>query len=189
MVEVLLYPTETLYALGVHALNVDAVATLQLIKGRDPQKAASWLVRSIEDIERYAEVDEMARRIAEHFLPGPLTLVLAAKEEVPRNVIASDGTIGFRISQDPVAQTVVNEHYARHNAPLTATSANVSGAPTLPTPPEIMQQFGEHARDITKVVDDGPRKGLASTIVRVAGGEVRILREGDIAESEIRSIL
>lgn len=189
MIDVLLYPTETLYALGVNALDVDAVATLHVLKGRAPEKAASWLVRSLDDIARYAVLEEPAAEIAARFLPGPLTLVLCARDDVPPSVIAPDRTVGFRISKDTIAQTVVSEFMETHNAPLTCTSANVSGTPTLPTPQEILQQFGEHAADITHVIDDGPRKGLASTIVRVVDGKVTVLREGDIAESAIYAAL
>lgn len=185
MTNVLLYPTETLYALGVNALDVDAIATLQLLKGRGPEKPASWLVRSVADIERYAEVDAAARSIADTFLPGPLTLILRAHKDVPTNVIAADGTIGFRISRDPIAEALISEYMDEHDTPLTATSANVSGAPTLPTPDEILQQFGPHAADISRVIDDGPRKGLASTIVRILDGKVTVLREGEIAEAAI----
>lgn len=186
MTDILLYPTETLYALGVNALDVDAVATLHLLKGRDPGKAASWLVRSLDDIAAYGIFEDRAAKIAARFLPGPLTLVLRAHPTVPSSVIAPDGTVGFRISKDPIAQSVVGEFMDQYRAPLTCTSANVSGAPTLPTPEEILQQFGEHAVDITHVVDDGPRKGLASTIVRAVDGDITVLREGEISEDAIR---
>jgi tRNA A37 threonylcarbamoyladenosine synthetase subunit TsaC/SUA5/YrdC len=76
-----------------------------------------------------------------------------------------------------------------HNAPLTCTSANVSGLATLGTVGEILQQFGARASLIKSMIDDGPRKGLASTIVRVIGEEVTVLREGDITESDIRAVL
>jgi L-threonylcarbamoyladenylate synthase len=122
-------------------------------------------------------------------LPGKLTLVLETLPSVSRNVTAQDGTIGFRISSDPFAQKTIEEFMAQHDAPLTCTSANVSGLATLGTTGEILQQFGPKANLITKIVDGGPRKGLASTIVRVIGDEVTILREGDISEAEILKVL
>jgi L-threonylcarbamoyladenylate synthase len=183
----LLYPTETLYALGVNALEQDALTSLYTLKERDLCKPASWLVRSIEDIRRYAEVSALAERLATRFLPGSLTLVLPALISVSDAVVAPDRTIAFRISSDPVAQEVIADFMEEHHAPLTCTSANVSGSPTLPTPGEILQQFGPRARMITRVIDDGPRKGLASTIVRVVGDNFTLLREGEITEADLRA--
>lgn len=185
MTEVILYPTETLYALGVNALDIKAQESLRALKGRGTDKAASWLVRNMEDVRRYAEVDGIAERIAGRFLPGPLTLVLKAKTDISRKLCAADGTIGFRVSRDPAATELIETYMHEHNAPLTATSANVSGAPCLPTPGEILQQFGAKADEITRIVDDGARKSLASTIVRVVGGTVSVIREGAIGESEV----
>jgi L-threonylcarbamoyladenylate synthase len=181
----ILYPTETLYALGVNALDEKELQKLYALKERDATKAASWLVRDIEDIKKYAEVGEKAEKIIREFLPGKLTIVLQAKKSVPKGVIAHDGTIAFRISNDSLAQKTVTEFMEKYDAPLTCTSANVSGLATLSTPGEILQQFGPKGKGIDTVVDDGPRKGLASTIVRVVGERVTVLREGDITEVQI----
>lgn len=184
-----LYPTETLYAIGVNALNPAELASLFLLKERNKSKAASWLVRSIADIERFAELPQAAAKIAEQFLPGSLTLVLKARVDISDECVASDRTVGFRISSDPVAQSLIATYMEQHQAPLTCTSANVSGAPTLPTVGEILQQFGSRALLITDVIDDGPRKGLASTIVRVVGDNVTFLREGTVSEQDIYDTL
>lgn len=181
----ILYPTETLYALGVNALDAIELQKLYELKGRDSSKVASWLVRDVSDIERYAEFGEVAAKIAAQFLPGPLTLVLTVKETVPDELVAADRTIGFRISPDPMAQTIINAFMTEYNAPLTCTSANVSGQPTMQTVPEILQQFGERADMIDEIHDDGSRKGLASTVVRVIGEEVEVIREGAIPAAAI----
>lgn len=185
----ILYPTETLYALGVNALDLQEIAKLYVLKGRDESKPSSWLVRSLADIEKYAEVSEVAAKIAMQFLPGQLTLVLRARNTVPEYRRKFENEVSFRISSDPVAQKVIAEFMEEYDAPLTCTSANVSGLSTLGTAGEILQQFGEKAKMITKIIDDGPRKGLASTIVRVIGDEVTILREGEITEDEIRKAI
>ena len=188
--KVKLYPTETLYALGVNALDVDELKQLYQLKGRDSDKVSSWLVRSTEDIKRFAETSEKAMKIIEKFFPGQVTLVLQTKEDVSREAVAPDGTIGFRISPDPVTQKVITEFMEEHDgAPLTCTSANVSGAPTFPTIGEILQQFGEKARMIDEIIDDGPRKGLASTVVKVINDEVTVLREGEISEADILEVV
>jgi L-threonylcarbamoyladenylate synthase len=185
----ILYPTETLYALGVNALDVSQLTNLYVLKGRDSTKVASWLVRDVADIERYAELGSVGAEIAKQFLPGQLTLVLPVKDTVPKDVVAPDGTIGFRISADPMAQTIVSAFMAEYDAPLTCTSANVSGAPTMPTVSEILQQFGPRANMIDHVHDDGPRKGLASTVVRVRDELVGLLREGEITAAMINEVV
>ncbi len=188
-VYMILYPTETLYALGVNALDRVASDRLYALKGRDTSKVASWLVRNEQDIERFAEMNDVSRRIVAEFMPGPVTLVLPVRDKVPNELVGSDRTIGFRISSDPMAQTIIDAFFAEYDAPLTCTSANVSGAPTLPTVPEILQQFGGRAGEIDEIHDDGPRKALASTVVRVVGGEIIILREGVISEDDLRGRL
>lgn len=183
----ILYPTETLYALGVNALDQIEVERLFALKGRDEHKAVSWLVRNLDDVRRFAYVSETAECIAKQFLPGPLTLVLPIKEEVPGELVGVDRTVGFRISSDPMAAAIIDAFMTEYNAPLTCTSANVSGSPTYGTTSEILQQFGAAANMIDEVHDDGVRKGLASTVIRIVGDDVTFLREGAISEVDIRA--
>lgn len=185
----ILYPTETIYALGVNVFDEQAMGELFTLKGREEGKAVSCLVRDAADIERFAVVDSVAAKIIAHFLPGPLTIVLRAQPIVPAHCLAPDGTLGFRISSDLIAEQVIADFMAEHDAPLSCTSANVSGLPTLSTPSEIPAQFGEKRVLITTVVDDGPRSGLASTIVRVVDGQMTILREGTITKDELESCI
>ena len=181
----ILYPTETVYGLGVNALDRAELDQLFALKGRDSTQVASWLVRDIVDIEMYADLSDTARAVAEEFLPGPLTLVLKAKENIPPEILAQDGTIGFRVSSDPVAMELIERYMAEHDAPLTCTSANVHGKPTLSTPDKILEQFGEAGTVITEVIDGGEREGVASTVVRVIDDAVEVLREGVISEAVI----
>ncbi len=185
----ILYPTETLYALGVNALDREELNQLYFLKSRSSTQVASWLVRDLEDIGRYAEMGEVATKIAKKYLPGRLTLVLKVHDHIAEEVVAPDRTIGFRISSDPMAQQIITAFMEEYNAPLTCTSANMSGAPTFSTPGEILQQFGEKAYMINEIHDDGPRKGLASTVVRVIDDNLTVLREGEVSEEEIRTYL
>jgi L-threonylcarbamoyladenylate synthase len=187
--EIILYPTESVYGLGVNPFDTEALERLYQLKGRVGDKPVSWLVRSVADIERYALVNDTARKLAEHFLPGPLTLVLTLRPSYLQYG-ASDGTIGFRMTTDPVAIKLIEDWFNKHDAPLTATSANVSGLKTHSTAPAIMAQFGDKSSLITTVVDDGSRFGLPSTVVRVNNdGTVTILRESAIAASVIDKVV
>jgi len=186
---IILYPTETLYALGANALDFEVLQKLYTLKGRDSEKVASWLVRNLDDVATYAEISEAAKKIAQEFLPGSLTLVLKVKDFLADELVAPDRTIGFRISNDPITEKIIADFMQEFDAPLTCTSANVSGSPTFSVPGEILQQFGQKAQMIEQIYDDGPRKGLASTVVRVVGDEVTVLREGAISEADILQCL
>ncbi len=185
----ILYPTETIYALGVNGFDADELQKLYVLKGRDEGKPVSLLVRSVEDIERYAVLSPRARRIAERFLPGPLTLVVRAREDAPRPPVAPDGTLSFRISSDPIAQQLIHELTMDEPFALTATSANVSGEPTLATVPEIIAQFKAVGRNlyhtVNRMIDDGPRSGQSSTVVRIIGDEMTIIRVGAVSETDL----
>jgi L-threonylcarbamoyladenylate synthase len=176
----ILYPTETIYALGVNALDNDEMAKLFELKGRDSNKSVSWLVRDIKDIKRYAEVSDKALEIAQKFLPGPLTLVLPALPEFKKLALNINGTLSFRISSDSVAEEIIAGFMEKYDAPLTCTSANISGLPTGKTVTEIITQFGQEAKCIDKIYDDGPRESLASTVVGVFGSKVIVYRQGAI---------
>jgi L-threonylcarbamoyladenylate synthase len=143
------------------------------------------LVRDIADIRRFAVVDAVAETLIQQFLPGPLTIVLPARAGVPAHCLAPDGTLGFRISSDVTAQQIIAEYMAKHDAPLSCTSANVSGFPTGATPSEILAQFKTEASAITVVHDAGPRLSVPTTLVRVFGGQVTILRQGTISKEQI----
>lgn len=180
MPEIILYPTETIYALGVNPFDIEAMNALYKLKDRHGAQSCSWLVRSVEDIEKYAVITPKARTLIEKCLPGPLTIILEAKSVVPKHSRALDGTVSFRISADEKARDLIAGYMKKHDAPLTCTSANVHGEPTEETPRKIIAQFGKKADRITKIIDDGPRHAKASTIVRTVGDEITILRQGEI---------
>jgi len=187
MKEVWLYPTETIYALGVNAFDADALKLLASIKGRPVEQAVSCLVRSADDIEQYAELNQTARKLVAAFLPGPMTIVLPCIDEWLRHV-STDGSVSFRISPDPVTQKTISEFMDLYDAPLTCTSANLHGRIPAHKPATILTQLGEQAVHITKIVDDGPRSGTASTVVSCVGGEVQILRVGAITPMDILEV-
>ena len=130
---IILYPTETIYALGANAFDEESLSGLFLLKGREATKAVSVLVRDLADIDSYAFLEPKAQILAEKWLPGPLTLVLRARDEVPRPLLGLNGTLGFRVSSDQIAQKLIADFMGKYQAPLTCTSANLSGQPTMPT--------------------------------------------------------
>lgn len=185
----ILYPTETLYGLGVGVFDQEALNKLFVLKEREETHAVLWMVRNISDVKRYAEVGEDAERIMKAFLPGPLTVVLPLKKEVLKKYSFCTETVGFRISSDPVAQKTVEEFMEKHNMPLTSTSANISGLSPGSTVPEILEQFGDKKNMIDTVIDDGERAGLPSTVIEFKDNKLIIHREGQTSVEAIEEAI
>lgn len=170
---VVAFPTETFYGLGADALDVEALERLRVLKGRGAEKAISLLVTEAMLDELVAEIPPRARALMAAHWPGALTLALPARPGLPEALV-SDGCVAVRRSPHPVAQALV-EGLGR---PLTATSANPAGAPPPTTAAGVRAYFGEGCL----VVDGGQTPGgLPSTLVRVRGEVVEVLRAGAIA--------
>ncbi len=181
--DIILYPTDTLYGLGVDATNPEAVLRLQELKGRDDKKPISIAVDSLEMLEQYAQVTALARKLAKKFLPGKLTLILCANPGIrTKGVVGSDGSVGVRIPNHPQALALIQ----KIGKPITATSANVSGMLPENTVEKILTQFGEKAGMISRVIDGGELPlNTPSTVVDARGEKPIILREGAISSSNI----
>lgn len=182
---IILYPTDTLYGLGVDALNVEALKKLKALKGRSDSKPISIVVADMAMAEEYAEVTPLARHLAEAFLPGKLTLVLSAKENLPIELTAGTGTIGIRIPNHLLCLNLARDF----GRPFTATSANVSDEEPKNSATEILAQFGMRAQDIDKVIDVGTLpESLPSSTVDARGETPVVLREGAIPAELILEI-
>lgn len=178
---VILYPTDTLYGLGVDALNTEAVQRLRQVKAREGKKPISVVVRNHEEAEKHVEISGEAKALMERHLPGALTLVVPAKGHIPDSVLLN-GALGVRIPDDAVALALA---HAFPN-PITATSANISGYRTAHTVEDILQELGRHAEHIDLVIDDGPRESPhPSTVVTLIEGKPYILREGKISREDL----
>jgi len=182
--EVIVFPTETLYGLGADALDAAAVEKVCQLKGRDPYSPIPVLVADREMLGRLvAEVPSLAEKLIVRFWPGPLTIVLPARSDIPPPLINAKGGIGVRISSQPTATKLV-EAVAR---PLTATSANPSGQPPAQTAEQAKKYF---AGRVDVFVDGGELTSrTGSTVVEVAGEAIRIIRAGDIGRSQLEAAL
>jgi L-threonylcarbamoyladenylate synthase len=170
--EVIAYPTETFYGLGVDAFDELALARLRALKGRDG-KAISVLVDGPAMLAGLCSVvPPLAEELMRRHWPGPLTIALPARADLPGALI-DDGCIAVRQSSHPTAQALVS----RLGRPLTTTSANRAGQTPATTDEAVEQIFGGRCR----VVHGGPTTGgAASTLVRVRGAQLEILRRGAI---------
>jgi len=182
--EVVVFPTETLYGLGADALNGEAVEKIFALKGRDPLNPIPVLVADRRMLAALvAAIPPLAEKLMERFWPGPLTIVLPARQDIPRPLVNSRGGVGVRISSSPVAAELVE----KLGRPLTATSANPSGQAAARTVAEARSYFGGK---IDLFIDGGELESkTGSTVVEVRGGFLAVIRHGEIAEAALESAL
>jgi L-threonylcarbamoyladenylate synthase len=178
---VVAYPTETVYGLGADALRESAVGRLRELKGRDPGRGLSILVTGAEDLLRWApEAPEAARRLADRFWPGPLTIVVSVGVSELTAVSTNEG-VGFRCSSHPTANALAE----RTGRPIVSTSCNPSGEKPCISADEVTRRFG----DELPIVSGEPAGGQApSTVIAVSlDGKVQLLRAGATPFSEVCS--
>ena len=169
---IIVYPTETAYAIGADATNSEAVEKIFQTKKRERGKPLSIIVSSVDMIEKYAIIDDNTRKLVAKLMPGPLTLVVPVKGTLPENLC--QGTIAFRISSNPLA----NEICSKLQKPITATSANLSGNEPIYNIDEIKKQFDLFIVDVGNLPENE-----VSTVYHVI--EKKILRPGPISEQDI----
>jgi L-threonylcarbamoyladenylate synthase len=178
----LVYPTETLYALGGRALDADAAARVREAKGRAEDKALPLIAADPQQARGLFETwPEAAETLAERFWPGPLTLVLPASAAVPREVLAGGNSVGVRVPGRELPRRL-----CRAAGPLIATSANRSGEPPATRCADALAAVGAW---VTMALDGGTCAGAPSTIVDLCGVAPRVLREGAIPRAVVLAAL
>ena len=171
--DLVVYPTETVYGLGADALDAAAVERVYAAKRRDREEPVSLAVHAVDAVEAYATLTDRERAFCQAFLPGPVTVVVAAREVVPRALTGGRDRVGVRVPDHPVPRDL-----AARAGPLTATSANVSGRPSARRVAAIDDEIREAA---AVVLDGGETPGGGSTVVDVSKGE--IIRRGAQADA------
>lgn len=167
------YPTETVYGLGADALDPAAVERAFEIKRRSRTKPLSLAVPDVDRALALSDPGERAKRFMRQFLPGPVTVVVPRSPSVPDALTAGRPRVGIRIPDHEVALALLRE-----TPPLTATSANRSGAGSARRVGEISPEVLE---DAAAVVDDGETPGGESTVVDPQRGEIH--RRGLLADA------
>ena len=176
--ETVVFPTETTYGLGCDATNQEAVNRVFAIKGRQPDKPFLVVVPDVKTAKEYLEWNDLLQKIADQYWPGPLTVVGKSKGDLKVNgIVANDGTIALRVTAFPWLNSVA-EKFGR---PVVATSANLAGVSELYDFNEIKNIFSDQENQPDLIVDDGvlPSK-TPTTIISVAGDQLKILRQGDV---------
>jgi L-threonylcarbamoyladenylate synthase len=177
-------PTETVYGLGADAFNPIAVARIFEVKKRpffDP--LIVHVARDAHLEKLVAEIPSDAKKLIERFWPGPLTVVLRKREELPEIVTAGLSTVAIRMPDHPIALSLIQTA----GSPIAAPSANLFGYLSPTTAEHVRDQLGH---EIDFILDGGPcRVGVESTILAFSEGRPELLRPGGLSLEEIESII
>jgi L-threonylcarbamoyladenylate synthase len=181
---VIVYPTETFYALGANCFSRKAIQAIYLLKKRPLKKPLSVVISDLEMIhEIVSEIPPLFDPLIANFWPGPLTLVLKAAPRVPKELQGPSASIGVRLTEHEWLRSFV--HHA--SFPITATSANISGRKEISDPETAWQEF---CGKVPLIVDGGKTKGLLpSTVLDLTGKSAHIIREGAISLSKLKKYL
>jgi L-threonylcarbamoyladenylate synthase len=168
------FPTDTVYGVGVDAFNAAAVERLYQAKQRPISKGIPILLADLADLDKVTQhLPAVARRLMARFWPGPLTLIVPRRPDVPANISPNE-SIAVRLPDCQVARALIRAA----GGAVAATSANQSGQPPAQTGVEALVALEGL---VTAVLDDGPAPGgIPSTIVTFAGDQMRVVREGPI---------
>lgn len=171
-------PTETVYGLFCKALDKQAVKHVYNLKGRPHNKALNLNVSSLEDIYQFSKYQpQYLEKLYRTFLPGPLTIILQANEQVPTWVNSGMKTVGFRVPSHPKTLDLI-----RKFGPLIGPSANLSGKSSGVNFQQIMIEFNHK---VLGIEDDIFLTGQDSTILDLSGETAHILRQGAVSRAEI----
>lgn len=183
--EVVAYPTETFYALGVDPRHTRAVDRIVEMKGRDSRKPLLLIVDSMAMLRDWvASEPPSLPLVAQHFWPGPLTVVMRARAGLHEALVGSAGTIAVRLSPHPTARALIE----RCGVALTGTSANRAGGAPPRTATQVRDTFS--LQDVGEILDGGETAGgPPSTLLDLTVEPYRILRPGAVGEDQIAAVM
>lgn len=175
-----LFPTETVYGIGANGLDSKAVKKIFLAKGRASDNPLILHVSSIKMVDSIAkDITPLERKLMYSFFPGPLTIILKRKDNVPDVVTASLDTVGIRMPSNKIAHDLIE----LSSVPIAAPSANISGRPSGTNINDIFEELNNK---VNYIIDGGDTDiGLESTVIRVINNTIHILRPGKITKKDL----
>lgn len=180
-----LFPTETVYGIGANALDEDAVKKIFIAKGRAQDNPLIVHVSNIEMVEKIVkEITPLERKLIKEFWPGPLTIIFNRKdkETIPNVVTANLDTVGIRMPSNKIAKLLIE----KSGVPIAAPSANVSGRPSGTKVEDIINELDGK---VEYILDGGFTDiGLESTVIKVRGEKIDILRPGKITKEQLEQV-
>ena len=178
---VIAFPTETVFGLGVIYDNKSSYDRLISIKRRPPEKPFTLMCACVDDIKKYAYVNDKAKKLIKAFMPGQFTIILKAKEGLPAWVVSKEGMVGIRVPDFKL----INELISKVEKPLLVPSANKSGEPPLTKDLDVIEVF---ENEIDAIIKGESTSNVPSSIVMV-DDDIHIIRLGLISEEEIKGVL
>ena len=171
---VIIYPTDTIYGIGCNIFNADAISRIARIKNVDVKKSQfSFICEDLSHLSDYTKsVDTPVFRLLKSALPGPYTFILEASRQVPKQLKTKKDTVGIRVPDNKICHCIVKEL----GNPLMSASLPMDGDVEYFTDPEIMEERFGKVVDI--VIDGGPGRVLASTVIDCTSGAPVLVREG-----------
>lgn len=181
--ELVAFPTETVYGLGAHAMDHNAVLGIFSAKGRPADNPLIVHIHDRSQLDGICEVNDLAIRLMDAFWPGPLTIILPRKDAVPSSVTAGLDTVAVRMPSHPVALALLKAC----NLPVAAPSANRSGKPS---PTAAKHVFDDMDGRIPLIIDGGESDvGLESTVISLVGENPCILRPGGVTKAMLEEVI
>ena len=179
--ELVAFPTETVYGLGANAYLAESARKVYAAKGRPSDNPLIVHINDSADAALFAETNETYVKLAERFMPGPLTVILPKKDVIPDEVTGGLRTVAVRCPSNPIARELIR----RSGVPIAAPSANLSGKPSPTCAEHVMQDMDGR---IAMVIDGGECEiGLESTVIAVSGNSAKVLRPGAVTPDMLRS--
>lgn len=175
------FPTETVYGVGIHFNDEEALDRLMEAKNRDYSKAITLMVADKKDISQYAYISPQAQKMINQFMPGMITLIFKKKESVRDSMTNGKSTIGIRIPDSEFVLSLLKKV-----GPMLVTSANLSQHSNTTSTQEVLNQLDGR---IDLVVDGKTSDNIASTVVDVSQDEIKILRAGKITKEQIEEAI
>ncbi|MDD4779872.1 MAG: L-threonylcarbamoyladenylate synthase [Tissierellia bacterium] len=181
---IVVFPTETVYGIGADALNDEAVAKIFEAKGRPQDNPLIVHIAEYDDLyDLVSEVPENAKKLAQNYWPGPLTMILYKKDVLSDKISAGLDTAGIRLPSNKIARAIIKES----KKPIAAPSANTSGKPS---PTEVTHVIEDLMGKVDMIIDGGSTHiGLESTVVDVTLDVPMILRPGGITLEDIINVV
>lgn len=176
--EIVAFPTETVFGLGTKGDKEENYRKLVEIKGRDEHKPISLMCSNIDMVKDLVEINDTARKIIAKFCPGPITLVLKAKENIPYYLDLGSSYIGVRIPDSKIILDIID----KVGTYLLVTSANISNQPPALTDEEVYNYFNDKFEYVLK---GKSISNIPSTVIKIEGENVTVLREGELTLKEI----
>ncbi len=176
------FPTETVYGLGGNGLNRDAARKIYAAKGRPSDNPLIIHLAEIEDAEQYCITSPLYYRIAQRFMPGPITVIMPKKDCIPYEVTGGLDTVALRIPSHPIAHRLL----AAANIPVAAPSANLSGRPSPTTAAHVISDMMGR---VDAIIDGGDCDyGVESTIIKLDADHITLLRPGAVTLEMLREL-